>query len=144
MGDLKTYYPDQISLIVCGIPIKGGYADGSFVTIKRTTPTYTSKAGTDGEVTRTRTNDGRCTIEIKLMQSSDANAALSALENLDRKATGGAGVGPTAINDLAGTSEFFAAKSWIANPPDVDYDREAKERVWTIECADHERLDGGN
>jgi hypothetical protein len=144
MGDLKNYYPDQISLVVCGIPVTKGYADGSFVTVEQTSPSYTTVVGTDGEVTRTRVNDGRCTITLRTMQSADINAVLSALANLDRKATGGAGVGPTSINDLSGTSTFFAEKSWIAKPPKRDYDKTAKEREWVIECADHTALDGGN
>lgn len=144
MAGFKVYDPEKVSIIICGIPISGGYADGSFIEIEQDSNDFNDVVGTDGEVTRSKSNDRRATIRVRLMQSASANNALSALNALDKKAGNGAGVGPSMIRDKQGTTLFAASKSWIAKPPAVTFDRTATERVWEIRCADLERLDGGN
>lgn len=143
-GNFHVYDPNEISIVVCGIPIEGGFAEGSFIEIAQETDDFTDVVGTDGDVTRSKTNDKRATITLKLMSSSPANALLSALNNIDRRAGNGAGVGPLLIKDNQGTSLHTAEKSWIAKPPDVVYDKTATPREWKIRAASLERLDGGN
>lgn len=140
----KVYDANEVTLVFAGIPIDSGYADGEFIRIAQESDDFTDVVGTDGEVTRSKTNDRRTTISVILMQSSVGNAALSALNNLDRAANNGAGVGPILIADRQGTSVFAAAECWISKPPDVSYDREATAREWTLRAACPERFDGGN
>lgn len=140
----KIYDPDQVTAVVCGVPITGGYAEDSMIEIQQKADNFVSVAGAVGDVTRSKVLDKRATIKVKLLQSSDANALLTALALLDANLPNGAGVGPTTIVDKGGTSLFFGAKSWIARPPDVEFATEAKERVWTIEVANITRFDGGN
>ncbi len=140
----KIYDADQVSLVFMGIPIDSGYADGEFLSIEQTTADFESVVGTDGEVTRSKTNDARATIKVKLMQTSSGNAAFSALNNIDKTLPGGAGVGPMLVKDRQGTSLYTASKTWIAKPPDVSFDRAATAREWTLECANLVRFDGGN
>lgn len=144
MGALKVYDADQVTFIFAAIPIDSGYADGEFIRITKTNPDFTTKEGTDGQVTRSKTNSGHHVIKLTLMQSSSGNALLSALRNIDLAASNGAGVGPILIRDRSGTSLYAASKAWIAAPPEVVFSREAEAREWTIECADFARLDGGN
>jgi hypothetical protein len=140
----KVFDADQVSLVFMGITIDSGYADGEFVTIEQTEQDFTVVVGTDGEVTRSKTNNRHATIKVKLMQTSSGNATLSALNNLDVATPGGAGVGPMMIRDRQGTSVYTASKCWIAKPPDVSMDRTATPREWTLECANLVRFDGGN
>lgn len=140
----KVYDADQVVMVFMGLPISSGYADGEFLTIEQEAQDFDSKVGTDGEVTRSKTNNRHAIIKVKLMQSSDGNALLSALNNLDVATSGGAGVGPMLIKDLQGTALFSASKCWIAKPPDVSFDRTATSREWTLECSNLVRLDGGN
>jgi len=140
----KIYDPDQITIVAMGIPIDKGYADGEFVTLDNVEDAFTMKVGTDGEVTRSKTNNKTAIVTLKLMQSADANTALSALHNLDLAAPNGAGVGPLLIKDRSGTSLWAASKAWIQKPPAVSLDREATPREWQIACADLVRVDGGN
>jgi hypothetical protein len=144
MGALKIYDANEVSVVICNIPIESGFADGEFVTIEQESNDFEDVVGTDGEVTRSKTNDQRATITVKLMQSSDANAALSALNNLDKATGNGAGVGVLLIRDKQGTSLYQASKCWIAKPPDVPFDKTGTAREWMIRCADLKRLDGGN
>lgn len=144
MGALKVYDADQVSISIAGIPILSGFADGEFLKIEQEADDFTDKVGTDGEVTRSKTNDRRATVTILLMQSSAGNAALSALSNVDRLAPNGAGVGSLLVRDRLGTAVYSAAQAWISKPPDVSFDREATSREWTLRVADLTRNDGGN
>jgi len=140
----KVYDANEVTINFAGLDIDSGYADGEFCRIEQETEDFVDKAGTDGEVTRSKTNDRRTTITILLMQSSDGNAKLSSLNNLDRLAGNGAGVAPILVRDRQGTSIFAAAEAWISKPPDVSYDREPTAREWTLRAASPERFDGGN
>lgn len=144
MSTTKVYDADQVSMVFMGIPISSGLADGTFLEIEQEEDDFTHKVGTDGETTRSKTNNRNADVKVHLMQSSDGNAALSAINNLDRLAPNGAGVGPMLVRDRQGTSLFTASKCWIRKPPDAAFAREANERVWTLHCSDLMRLDGGN
>jgi hypothetical protein len=142
-GSLRVYDPDQVSVSVAGIPLSG-FADGEFVTVEFESPAFEDVAGTDGEVTRSKSNDGRATITVKLMQSSPVNDLLSTLHNLDKSTPGGVGVGPFMLRDAQGTTLLVAEKAWIQKAPDGSWDRTAKERAWVIRCASLTAHHGGN
>jgi len=139
---LKVYDPDQYTLVVCGIT-PHGYADGSFITVKMKTPMFQSTVGTDGEVSRARSNDRRADIELKLMQTSDSNDLFSALAAIEQNRQNGAGVGAFLLKDRNGRTELSAAECWLVQEPDIDLDRTPKERVWKFEVAKLQRFDGG-
>lgn len=140
----KVYDADQVSLVFMGIPIQSGYDDGTFLEIKQEADDFTHKVGTDGETTRSKTKNANADIIVHLMQSSDGNAALSAINNLDKLTANGAGVGPMLVRDRSGTSLYTAGHCWVQKPPDVEFAREATDRAWTLHCSDLVRLDGGN
>jgi len=139
---LKVYDADQVSVAFAGILLSSGYGDGEFVRIVQEADDFTDRVGTDGQVTRSKTNDRRAVVTVILAQTSDGNAALSALSNLDRNAPGGAGVGSLLIRDRQGTAIYQAEQCWIAKPPDVAFGRESADREWTLRCADLVRFDG--
>lgn len=142
--DTKVYDADQVTVVLANIPIDSGYADGEFLRIEQDSNDFSDYVGTDGEVTRSKTNDRRATITLILAQSSTGNAILSALNNLDREASGGAGIGTMLIRDKQGTSIYTASKCWIAKPPNVTFGRETSTREWMLRVANLRRLDGGN
>lgn len=144
MGDTKFYDADEISLSLSGLPLDSGYADGEFCRIEQESDDFSDKVGTDGEVTRSKTNDKRATISIILMQTSTGNALLSALNNLDLNAPNGLGVGAFLARDRSGLALYTATAAWVSKPPDVSFDREATAREWTIRVAKLIRFDGGN
>ena len=141
---LKVYDANEVTVSIAGLPIESGFDDGEFVRIEQESEDFIDKVGTDGEVTRSKTNDRRATVSILLMQSSDANALLSGLNNIDRLAGNGAGVGPFLVRDRQGLALYAAAECWISKPPDVSFDREPTAREWTLRVASLERFDGGN
>lgn len=141
---LKIYDADQILVNFAGVPVDSGYADGEFLRIEQAEDDFTLVMGTDGSGTRSKSNNRSATITLILMQSSQTNTALSALNNLDLKTSGGAGVGPLLIKDKSGTSLYSAAKCWISKAPNVSFDRTATSREWTLMTDNLIRLDGGN
>lgn len=140
---VKQYDPDQISVTFAGLLIQG-YADGEFVTVEQQSDNFSDVVGTDGRVSRSKTNDRRATITFSLMQTSDSNDELSQIANDDLNNPGGAGVGALYIRDRGGRSLYSANSAWISRPPDVSLDRAATARQWTLRAAQLERTDGGN
>jgi hypothetical protein len=140
---MKVYDPTEVTVSFAGIVIQG-YADGEFLRVEQESDDFSDVAGTDGEVSRSKTSDRRATVTFVLMQTSASNALLSAISNADRNAPGGAGVGALFIRDRQGTSLYRAAEAWISKPPNVTMDRSPTSREWTLRCANLQRLDGGN
>lgn len=139
----RIYNSDEVTVSFAGIPIEEPI-DGEFLTITWTSDGFTSTVGANGEVARSKTNDNRATIEIRLMQTSPTNAALSAVWLADKNAPGGAGIGGFLVADLNGTSLHTAGNAWIRRSPDVSYANEPGERVWTIEVDNLRDFSGGN
>lgn len=140
----KVYDSKMVAMSFAGIAIEGGFAEGSMVTIKKDTPAFKDVVGVDGEVTRSKQNDERGTVEFMLMQSSEANLLLSQRLALDKATPGGAGVGTLQISDLSGFSQHHAEEAWISEEPEAEYKEVATERKWVIRCANLQSTHGGN
>lgn len=139
--ELKVYSADEVTLSIFGQLIDSGFAEGEFVSVEMQAQDFTSKVGADGQVARSKTNDRRATMKVKLMQTSLGNNILSAQRALDIGGTNGAGVGLFEIRDRSsGVLLAHAPKSWIAKAPAVSRGREVGEYEWTLEAA-HMTLD---
>lgn len=140
----KVYDADQITISFGTATLKG-LSEDDFVTIEQDTDDFTDVVGVDGEVTRSKTNDRRGTLTVRLMQTSDSNDLLSAINNADFRAANGAGISAVMVRDRGtGRALYAGPESWIAKPPQVVYGRSAKVREWKIRIANLERLDGGS
>jgi len=135
-GDLRVYDSDDFFCYIAGIPLDG-YADGEWLRVERDSPSFEDVVGTDGEVTRSKTNDDRATVTLRLMQTSQANLLLSTLHASDKNTPGGVGVGPFLLTNVhrGGSTNIVAEKCWISKEPDISMDRTATEREWTIRLA---------
>lgn len=142
-GIAKEYDPDQVVVYFAGKRIQG-FADGEFITVEQMSPGFTSVSGSDGEVARSKSNDRRAKVTVKLLQTSDSNDDLSEVHQTDLDAPNGAGVGTFLMQDLQGTTLVHADQAWITQFPDGSNDRTAKSREWVIELARAERVVGGN
>lgn len=148
--DLVVYDSDQQRITFAGYSIsKGagasGYADGVFITIKPQKPSFTTKEGTDGTVTRSKTNSRLVDIVIRTMSSNSAtNGFLSALLSNDQAQPNGAGVGPFVYEDLQGTTKYSCSKCWVTAVPDFSRDREANEVEWKLTGLRSVAVIGGN
>lgn len=137
----KKYNPADVSIIVVGIPISG-YADGTFITVERDEDAFTKQIGTDGEVTRSKSNNKTGNATLTLMQTSASNALLSALHALDELS--GNGVGPFLMKDNSGNTVHAAQNCWIRKYPTSEWAREAGAREWVIDMDVLNSYEGGN
>lgn len=141
---LKIYDADQVTFSFANQPIDSGFADGEFIRVEQETDAFTDKVGTDGEVSRSKTNDNRATVTLLLMSTSSGNALLSALHRADKLAPNGAGVGVLAIKDLQGSTLHLAPRAWITKMPDASYDRESTTREWVFRTDNMDSNIAGN
>jgi hypothetical protein len=138
---MKTYDPKLNTLIVGGFPITG-FADGSFIRVRRNNDMWSLTVGADGEGTRTKSNDKSGQIEIELSQSSLSNQFLSNLALADELEN--AGVVPVLMKDGSGASIHAAEQMYVKKVPDAEYGKEATTRVWILETDNLQSYIGGN
>lgn len=141
--NFANYSADEVSALLGVIPIMG-IGDGPFLRIRYLTAAFTSKVGSGGLVSHSRTNDYRAEIQVILEQTSSCNALFSAQFNIDRFRKNGAGVVTWFSEDKQGRSKYTAEKCRIMKAPDVEYARETGQHIWTIEAARLEYFSGGN
>lgn len=141
MSQVRTYDPALVTVSYGGNDING-FADGTFVTVTRNSDIFTLTVGSDGEATRTKSNDRSGRIEIVLQQSSPSNDILSAIAVADELSN--SGVNPIQVKDNNGTSLASGESAWIVKRPDSPYGKETDNRTWILEtnCLDH--FVGGN
>lgn len=140
---LKTYDAREVTLSIAGRLIQSGFADGDFVKISFKSDDWTSKAGTDGETTRSKNNDKRCDCSVFLMQTSDGNDLLTQIRAADLAAPNGAGVGQFLLRDQFGRT-VVRGQCWIVKPPEVVRGREAGTNEWKLEVVASEFTIGGS
>ena len=138
-----AFAQQQSEKITPGVRIQG-WADGEFIVATPMANAFDDVVGTDGEVARSKNNDRRWKVVLKLLQTAQSNAFLSTILNTDQLAPNGAGVGTFSWQDLQGGSLLQSSQAWIAKWPDASQDRTAKTREWEIHMSDALRVEGGN
>jgi hypothetical protein len=141
--DFADYAADQVACIFLAVPLQGK-GDGPFCRIRYMSPAFSSKAGSDGLVSRSRSNDQRAEVTIILETTSASNAALSAAITAGLNFRNGRDIGPLLIQDMSGFSLYTAEKAWVVQFPDREYARETGQAEWKIECAKLVAFEGGN
>jgi len=144
MADTRIYDADRVVLSFAGRLINSGYADGEFCAIDDDSDAFTIKVGTDGEVTRSKTNNASAKITISLMQSSKSNDFLSEMLRRDKSTPGGAGIGIFEIRDLQGNSLEHADAAWIVKNPPRKWARDSDSRVWALQTGSIDTFVGSN
>jgi hypothetical protein len=141
MPAAKTYSSQDVTVLLGGVPIDSGRADGDFVSIVKVSDDSSSVAGADGEVCVNLMHDRQYDVTITVMQSSAGNDLMT-----------GARAGfqllkallPLAVKDNNGSSLLVAAKAWPVKAPDQAFGKEAGTRAWTWRCVADVVFIGGN
>lgn len=133
---------NEIQVSFGGHPLTG-FVDGEAITITHEADAIGTVVGATGDVARFKTNDFRVSIEVRLMQTSPSNAALSAIYLADINAPGGAGVAAFLLTDLNGTTLITCPNCWIKRMPDASWGKEPTERVWMLEGSQIIEYHGG-
>lgn len=98
----------------------------------------------DGVGSLCATNNTSGKFQVKLAQTSEINAQLSAARILGILSQNAASVAPFTVRDLEGTTLIACLNAWISRPPDGDWQQEITERVWAFESDDVKLFHGGN
>lgn len=138
---VQTYASDQVVVIFGPVQVTGFVPD-SRVTIEKNEARWTKRVGSDGLVTRSKTNDETATVTLHLEQTSMSNDLLSAISQLDRQTN--EGVFPLMIKDNSGRSLYTAESAWIERDPNAEFGRESGERTWAIHTGQLQSHTGGN
>lgn len=140
----REYDPDQVIVYFAGQRLTG-FADGEFVTAAQKSDGFSDVIGTDGtDVSRSKSNDRRTTVTVKLMQTSSSNDFLSTIHQTDLDAPNGAGIGTFLIQDMGGTTLVHDSSAWIMKFADESKDRTSKANEWTFTLPRPTRVVGGN
>lgn len=128
MPEFKTYSFSNVNAIF-GIIELQGFAEGDdVVVIEVETDQFLDMAGAKGDVVRSQSNDNRCTVACKLLQTSVSNKELTAIYNADREL--GTGVSPMVIEDKETGETFVINNAWIQKYPIITRGQGVNSMDW--------------
>ncbi len=128
---LHQYDPKEVTLVFGGALITG-YAEGSFINIEYNGDLFALAVGSDGEGTRSKSNNSSARITVTLMSGSVGNRLLGAALSADKAA--GAGAVPLVVTDLSTGSSFAAEGAWVVRDPGIDFQTEGQPIEWILEA----------
>jgi len=141
MTQLATYMPEEVTILLAGIPVSG-FIQGSFISVDKDVKPFTSKRTADGTVSRMYNNDQTYTITLTLYSGSDSNQLLTRLWQLDEITQ--RGKFPLMIKDGSGSDLFFSTTTWIEGIPSLVKSNQYEPRAWTLRSSSAIINIGGN
>lgn len=140
-----TYSPSDVSVTFAGKPLEGFVDNGTFVSITRESPLYSSKRAMDGSVAITQQRYSKWIVTISLAQSSPSNNFLDGMQKImfEKNITAMQFL-PLIIKDTSGDTMFFAKDVWIDQVPTQEFGSGLNERQWQFTCNDVTSIIGGN
>ena len=133
MGDMKTYDPSQVSVIIGGSIVKSWIS----VSAEPDEEGWMMTVGTQGEATRTKNANKMGVVTLVLPQASVDNAILSAFWNAGAQIS-------VAVTDKSGVSLHAIPEATVTKSPDAAYGKEAGEYEWLIRGDLSVHVLGGN
>lgn len=139
---LAHYSPEDVVFLLGGAIPLDGFADGTFISIRKANPIFETVVSSDGKVSRTQIENPLYTVTLSLASVAASNELLTAISFADKK-TGRAKF-PLFIKDTMGTSVFYASTAWIEGTPDMSFGTEVTNRDWVFSCIGVSEMVGGN
>ena len=136
-----SYDAKEVTVII-GVILVQGFAPDTKVVVDRDEDAFTKRTGTDGDTTRSKSNNKGGSFEITLEQSSPTNALFTALADLD-EATG-KGIVPGMVKDNSGNSVHSTRACWVKKRPTATYGAESTDRVWVFDTGELKHSVNGN
>ena len=138
---VRNFDSNQFSLSLGSVEVNAGRGAGTFFEVEPLAEDWTTARGADGEVTRSKVNNGGATVTFTVMRSSQAHKDLHALRSLDLASPNGAGVAAFQGRDRSLGLRYEAAKAWIRKPPKEGVGRESGEVTWELELGKYSVTD---
>lgn len=145
---IANYLPDDFTIVLS----KGdfvhritGFADGTFVSMNRITPTSTPYQGVgDNAFGRLKRRVTAMDVTITLHQGSPSNTVLQQLQIADANTSGNEWVFNCTIKDMSGQTVVSSNTAIIAAPASADFGSEFGTRDWSIYMFGSDLFIGGN
>jgi hypothetical protein len=131
---MKSYDSKSVMVLFANTPISG-FAEGSRVTCTPNAKRWTKKVGSDGEVTRSKSNNKAYTFKLTLARHSLSNTFLSSLVNADDLTPGGV-THPILIEDLVSGTTYAAKNAFVSGFPEDAHETEGTDLEWEIEAGE--------
>lgn len=141
MNDLTHYSPEDVIVLLSGVSI-GGMAEGTFISISKESPSFTTKVSSDGVVSRGYTNSPIYSVTLTLHSASPSNDVLTDFWLADESSR--RGFFSVLIKDPLGSSLFDASAGWITKTPNMEFGDKISNREWTLTCIQSNVNFGGN
>ena len=139
---MQFFDPDQVDVIVSGVPISG-FGPDSMIKFKEDDKRFKLVKGVKGDITRSKILPKVGTLTIITMSSSKSNDVLSLLHQTDMSTPGGAGVVAVLIRDRNGTSLLAAPIAFVDGMPEISFGGEAHPVEWELKLVDFKNYLGG-
>jgi hypothetical protein len=133
----KAWNINDLAVSQNAVPLdSGGYGEDEFLSVEWSEDWFASYRGSDGECTRTRTNNFGAIVTLNYAQTADANDRLSAILNADLLLPNGAGAGVFNARDMQGRLVLSSPRAWVVGPPTITLGKTVQVYAWRIELAD--------
>lgn len=123
---VNTYSPKDLILTIGGYTVTGWEK----INISRRTKSFQTVPGIRGKHTRTASQDTSATLSFTLLQTTQSNDVLSAIQEQDNiNKTGRLSI---TLKDISGTSIFSSDEGYLTSYPAVSYSGTFEYRTWEI------------
>ncbi len=136
-----SYDAKEVTVIIGNIIVQG-FAPDTKVVVDRDEDAFTKRTGTDGDTTRSKSNNKGGSIEITLEQSSPTNRQFTELADLDE--LNGRGTRAGMVKDNSGNSVHATRACWVKKRPAAYYGAESTDRVWIFDTGELKHDVNGN
>ena len=145
---IGNYSPDEFTIVLS----KGnfvhritGYADGTFVSMERITPTSAPFQGVgDNSFGRVKRSKTAMNVAITLLQTSPSNSVLQQLQLADASTSDSTWVFNCSMKDMSGQTIASSNTAIIQAPPTATFGSEHTSREWHIYMFGSDLFIGGN
>lgn len=132
MGLLKEYNPKEVIISWDGVNMNEGIASGTFVTLARTTRTFSQNTGGDGGTTRVRSNDQSASVTVTLRAGSETNEKLSNRATDEELDPPTPHVAALLVQDFSGNTLHSAPQAYLDGPANDEFATEEGNREWVL------------
>lgn len=138
---VRTYDFNKVKLIIGGVPIRG-FTDGTGIMIETVEDDFTTVSGSDGEASRSKSNNKVATLTITLANTSDSNDYLSFLRNADQASN--QGVRNVIMEDFGGTTVVTSPAGYVRKMAPIERGKEITDSEWVLDLTQTAINNGGN
>ena len=131
MSNFNNFTFKNVNVIFGVLELQGFGEGDDVIVIETDADQFTKIVGAKGDVTRVQSSDESVTVTIKLLQTSNSNAALNTLYLADKET--GAGALPMIITDLESGEVYSIPNAWVMKQPTITRGQGVNTTDWIFQ-----------